>query len=603
MAGFLGFIQIDGAPLPEIEYRTGWEAAYRERGYFVEPYLSPNRDLCISHLHRSFPNPRLQPVASADGRFLLFLDGELFNEDLDLTDQPGSVLQAYLREGEALFSRLNGFFALALIEPEKHRLQLVTDRTASVPIFYLRRGNLLAFSPEIQPLLSLDNSPPKINPTALSNFLSSGSILEGKSLIGDIEILRPGQVLTVSGSQVRMDFYWQFFYAEKRDERDSRDLQEDLYQLMLRAVERQTKDNLPAAVTLSGGYDSRSILGCMRRLYPERDIRTVTWGEDQFLADSDAVVAERTARHYGTKHIFYTLRAAALPTHFREFVRETEGRVDAAGNYPESLHIFKRIRDELGVQILIRGNELFGARSKVTRDRQAWFTGFIPDLTTLPYSYSCLRPEIRRVLADLGCQQMQRLYRELPYDDPIDRKDHLFIAQRWPGYQSPLTQLKQRVIQERNPYLDNDLMDFVSRLPARYRTWKNLYVATVQQKMPEFRHLGASSVISLIDWDARLRKDRALQSFVQEILLERKNGFDSLMDRPRLVEFLEQAFKPKKTNRRSLGQRAQRRWRRRLDRFELEASLEIFRLMIVKIWADEFMKGEFPLESGGSRRR
>jgi len=76
-----------------------------------------------------------------------------------------------------------------------------------------------------------------------------------------------------------------------------------------------------------------------------------------------------------------------------------------------------------------------------------------------------------------------------------------------------------------------------------------------------------------------------------------------LMDRSRLAEFLEQAFKPKKTNRRSLGQRVLRRWRRRLDHFELEASLEIFRLMIIKIWADEFMKGEFPLESGGSRSR
>ena len=249
--------------------------------------------------------------------------------------------------------------------------------------------------------------------------------------------------------------------------------------------------------------------------------------------------------------------------------------------------------------MLIRGNEPFGVRDKVSRERQAWFTAFIPDLTTMPKSYYCLRPGIRRALADLGYQQMQRLYRELPYDDPVDRKDHLFLTQRWPGYQSPLTQLKRRVIEERNPYLDNALIDFVSRLPSRYRIWKNLYVATVQQKMPELRELGASRVISLIDWEARLTKDRALQNFVLEILLEKKNGFDALLDRSRLMEFLEQAFRPKKATRRSLKQRALRRLRRRLDRFELEVSLEIFRLMIVKIWAEEFLRGEFVLGSGG----
>ena len=603
MAGFIGLMRLDGAPLSEEFCSRFFQVALDSKSYCLDRYVSPQQSLSLLRLHRGILNPGHQPVSSPDGSLQLFLAGEIYNEDLDRTNQPASLLQAYLREGESLWKRLNGSYALALIEPSLKRLRLIADRTASVPIYYKQTPQLLAFSPEIRPLLALDTAIPKINPTALSNFLSSGCILEGQSLVGDIKILRPGQVLTVDASQVRLDFYWQFFYATERDPRDPRDLQEELFQLMLRAVERQTKDNIPSAVTLSGGYDSRSILGCMRRLYPEREIQTVTWGENPFLADSDAVVSERTARHYGTKHFFCTLRAAALPTHFRDFVRASEGRVDAAGNYPESLHIFKRIRDELGVQMLLRGNELFGVRSKVSRERQAWFTAFIPDLTTLPYSYSYLKPEVQRDLADLGYQQMRRLYCELPYDDAVDRKDHLFIAQRWPGYQSPLTQLKRRVIEERNPYIDNDLMEFVSRLPSKYRVWKNLYVETVQQKMPELHRLGASKVISLIDWDARLTKDRALQNFVKEILLEKKNDFDALIDRSRLVEFVERAFKPRKTNRRSLRQRALRRLRRRLDRFELEVSLEIFRLMIVKIWADEFLNGEFVLGSGGHKER
>jgi asparagine synthetase B (glutamine-hydrolysing) len=596
MAEIAGLMRLDGAPLNVNLRRSFFAECFGKDHPAKNHYESEDGSFiflreCGTRLQASAP-----PARSPNNGALLYLAGEVFNEDLDLADPSPAILAAYEQEGDSLWRRLNGSYLLVLLEPAIGRYRIVTDRTASLTVFYRQNRNLLAFSSDLKPLLRLEGFSTGINATALTNFLTSGSILEGKSLLSDIECLRPGQVLTVEDSRVQIETYWSFSYSAQRVQKDPRRLEEELFALMMQAVARQTRDSRPLAVTLSGGYDSRSILACMRRLYPEREIHTVTWGEDAHRADSDAVIAQRTAQYYKTKHFFYPLRASALPFYFRDFVKTSEGRVDAAGNYPESLRIFEQIWKDLGVRILVRGNELFGARNKVSRERQAWFTAFIPDLTTLPYSYSCLKPEIRGRLADLGYQQMRRLYQELPYDDPIDRKDHLFIAQRWPGYQSPLTQLKRRIIEERNPYLDNDLMDFVSRLPGRYRTWKNLYVSTVQHQMPEFAQLGASQVISLIDWDAKLRTDRALQDFVREVLVERRNGFDELIDGGRLQQFLDKAFAPIKPNRRSLPNRIRRRIRKRLDRFELETSLEIFRLMIIKIWADEFLQGEFKLD-------
>jgi len=595
MMGMVGLVRLSGAPLEDRQVDFCLAAGGEDRDT-LDRFLARDRDILVARFHQGVVNPQPQPVQSKDGRLLLFLDGEVYNEDLDGENQAAAILEAYLAEGSDLFRRLNGSFLLVLVDPRYHRVMVVSDRTASLGVFFVQIGDLFAFSADMRPLLKLMKYTPRVDSLAVTNFLSSGSILEGRSLVQELQALRQARVLTVENNGFHVRPYLEFAYTVERDHRDPRILEDELYDLMLQAVRRQTRDSVPFAVTLSGGYDSRSILACMRTLYPDRPLTTVTWGADESVPGSDVEVARRFSEALRTSHSFYPLKAEALPDHFAAFVRASEGRVDAAGNYPESLRLLDRIRQELGVGLLFRGNELFGARARVFREKQAVYTGFIPDLSILPGSYWYLKPAIRKRLLELGADQMRRLYRACPYTDPIDCKDHLFVHQRWLGYQSPLTQLKRRVLEERNPYLDNDLVDFVSHLPSHLRVWKNLYATTNRHKIPEFEQTGMAQVISLVNWEDRFRTDPALQAFTRRILLEERNGVDDLFDRRQLELFLERAFRPVTINRRSLWRRAKRKIQRRLDHYELETDLELFRLMILKVWAGEFLQGNFDLD-------
>jgi hypothetical protein len=71
---------------------------------------------------------------------------------------------------------------------------------------------------------------------------------------------------------------------------------------------------------------------------------------------------------------------------------------------------------------------------------------------------------------------------------------------------------------------------------------------------------------------------------------------DELIDRSQLEHYLEWAFRPIEINRRSLKRRLRRKIRQRLDRYDLEVSLELFRLMMLKVWADQFLQGNFDLD-------
>ena len=544
-----------------------------------------------------------QPAVSADGRLIIFLNGELYNDDLIEKDQAQAVLNAYLSEGEELFVRLNGTYALLLIEPSAQRLRLICDRSASQPIFYLKTGDHLAFSTRLKPLTCLPHWNPRISGPALASFLSSGYLVQGQTLWNGVAQLGPGQMLILDSTGVKVRQYWDFTLSSHVRVGDEGAYSEELSRLLLHSVERRSRDGDQLGVLLSGGYDSRAIAGSMRRVWPDRVLQTITWGEDAEKPGSDALIAAQLAEHIGAKHTFFNLNASALPDHFRSFVRLDEGRTDAVGNYPESLSIFERIQAELGLGILLRGDECFGWKEDVGRDSEMLHSLEIHELSKLTDSYTYLDSGIRRTLVEVDQRQIRGLLAASPYLELHDRKDYLYFTQRLWGYLNPLTQLKQVEMDLRNPFLDNEILDFIGLLPMKLRLGKTLFKATVERLFPEFKTFDFAKQSSLIDWDQRLGSDSGLQNYIRTILLKQKNGFDEIINRRKLERFLERAFATAASRDRQevrkpkVWRRMKRKMLRRQGYYELSPCTQIFRLMILKIWTDEFMNGDFDLSS------
>jgi len=542
-----------------------------------------------------------QPAVSTEGRGIIFLNGELYNDDLIKENQAQALLNAYLAEGEELFVRLNGTYALLLIEPSAQRLRLICDRSASQPIFYLKTADHFAFSTRLKPLAGLPHWKPKISRPALASFLSSGYLPQGQVLWDGVAQLGPGQMLMLDSTGIKVRQYWDFTLSSHAQVGDEAAYSEELARLLQRSVGRRSRGNDRLGVLLSGGYDSRAIAGSMKRLWPDRPLQTITWGEDADRPGSDALIAQQLAGHVGAKHTFFKLDGSALPDHFRSFVRLDEGRTDAVGNYPESLRIFERIREDLGLEVLMRGDECFGWKEDVWRNSDMLHSLEIHELAKLTDSYTYLESRIRRTLEEVDRQQIQRLLAASPYAELHDRKDYLYFTQRLWGYLNPLTQLKQVEVNLRNPFLDNEILDFIGLLPMRLRLGKTLFKATVERLFPEFQTFDFAKQSSLIDWDQRLGSDLGLQAYIRAVLLEQKNGFDEIINPSKLEWFLERAFATAASRDRqeirkpNVWRRMRRRMLRRQGHFELSPCTQIFRLMILKIWVDEYMNGDFAL--------
>ena len=535
----------------------------------------------------------IPPTVSGDEEGSAYLFGEIYDDNGPKADPTLGLLAAYRREGDEFLGRLNGQFALMFLENRPRRFSLICDRTASTPIFYANPAGRLLFASTLRELIDLIGSPRKISLPALASFLACGFFCNGLTLIEGARLLAPGQMLVAEGSKIQVHTYWEYGFGAERDVRSERLLQEELYELLLQAIARRTKENDRFGIMLSGGYDSRALLACVRRLRPAADLHTVTWGEAEGRPHSDAEIARTIALKAGAAHSFFKLSASALPDHFRDYVRLSEGRTDAVGNYPEGLTILERCRDSSSLAYLLRGDECFGD-DPVANEAEALHGLSLHRLDDLSCCFDYVKIPILRALREVSAEQIRQILQSCPPGELYDRRDYLGYRQYLFGYLNPLNQLKQRAIAVRNPHLDNDIVNFINRLPSSLRLGKAFFRQTVERMMPEVCRIEFARRSSMINWNARLQTDSRLQAYVRRVLLTDRHAFDDLIDHRLLGEFLQGAFSPSSWNR-SWLHRTRKRWERMKGQFALDPASQVFRLMILKIWTDEFMSGHFEL--------
>ncbi|TDM20498.1 asparagine synthetase B family protein, partial [Macrococcoides canis] len=106
-----------------------------------------------------------QPMASADGRYVMAYNGEVYNfatlraelEPLGHTFRGHSdtevLLAAILQWGvEDTLQRANGMFAIALWDRQEQCLWLARDRVGKKPLYYGWAGDALVFGSELKAL-------------------------------------------------------------------------------------------------------------------------------------------------------------------------------------------------------------------------------------------------------------------------------------------------------------------------------------------------------------------------------------------------------------------------------------------------------------------
>lgn len=151
-----------------------------------------------------------QPVHSDCGRYLVMLNGEIYNY-VDLAVKLGCSKSEILKNVsdtkvcceviskwgvDRFFSEVDGMFSLAIIDLLKCQLILVRDPCGQKPLFYSLRGSGVVFSSDSRGLARVD-SLGSWDLTSIQSFLALGYTVPGTSMFKDIFEVMPGVIQTV----------------------------------------------------------------------------------------------------------------------------------------------------------------------------------------------------------------------------------------------------------------------------------------------------------------------------------------------------------------------------------------------------------------------
>lgn len=343
-----------------------------------------------------------QPMSTPDENIWIVFNGEVYNfqTEREILVKAGYtfksatdtevVLRMYEHYGDDFLLRLRGMFTLAIYDRIHNRLLIARDHLGIKPLLYTQVGERLIFASELKALLATDLVQREINPDALRQLLTYGSVTQPNTMLSNVFMLLPAHRMIIENGQQRIERYWSLG-VNRRPELNHASYEEQttvLLQELETCVQLQMVSDVPLGAFLSGGTDSSILVALMARIAGKR-IKTFSVG---FEADGhtfdERSIAQRTADFVGTDHTDVLITAEDARNHIEHIAYGLDQpSIDGVNTY------FVSMAARRGMTVAISGtggDELFAG--------YPWFWQMAAVQPPSPIQY--LRGTMSRMLPD-----------------------------------------------------------------------------------------------------------------------------------------------------------------------------------------------------------
>jgi asparagine synthase (glutamine-hydrolysing) len=517
MCGIAGFLNLSGEAASPVLLKRMTDAIRHRgpdgEGSFVDGAFGlGHRRLAVIDLSSAGH----QPMLSADGRFVLSYNGEVYNfqelraelqslgHDFRSRTDSEVVLAAWIAWGPESLNRLNGMFAFAVWDRVTKEVVLARDRYGVKPLYYAAWPETFLFASEPKAMLRHPAMRAELDREALLEYLTFQNFFTDRTLFRHVRLVPPGCWLTFDADQGRSIIrrYWDYAFQEPSKSEPEEAYIRELDRLFRQAVTRQLVSDVPVAAYLSGGMDSGSIAAVASRQIP--DMKTFTVGFDLHsasgleLALDERDQAERLSYLFQTEQYEMVLKAGDME---RVLPRMTwhldEPRVGQS--YPN--FYAAQLASKFGKVVLAGtgGDELFGGypwryyRAVVNDDFDhyvAKYYAYWQRLASDDERRALFQPiwkDVEKVKTDdIFREVFARPMRELTR--PEDYINHsLYLEAK--TFLHGLLVVDDKLgmahgIETRVPFLDNDLVDFAMQVPVSLKLGKLGEVVRLNENEP-----------------------------------------------------------------------------------------------------------------------
>lgn len=508
-----------------------------DEGFYVNTTRDGTYSIGLGHRRLSIIDLSTghQPMGNEDGSIQIVFNGEIYNY-IELrqellarghrfaTDSDTEVIvHAYEEFGESCVERFRGMFAFSIWDRNREKLFLARDHFGKKPLFFCEFNGQLLFASEIKSILTYPGVSIEVNRDAVWDYLAYRYVPGPATLFSGIRKLAPGSyALWEKGQLQERRYYIPPDQASISNPRLSGNLEGAFLDLLDEAVSIRMVSDVPFGAFLSGGIDSSAIVAMMAR-HSSLPVKTFSVGFTE-SGYSELDYARVVAKQFSTHH--HELMVSS--DHLMDELPTLVGYRDAPASEPADIPIYLLSKEaSCSVKMVLTGegaDEFLGGYNKHVFERYVAPYQQIPALLrqsfieplvqSLPYRFSKVKtailnlglenPEERLPHWFGGLTNMERdkLVKFRPVTQVMGNKVQFdtssqnsalrrilyFDQTSW--LPDNLLERGDRMtmaasIESRMPFMDKELVSFISTLPDHYRVRKSILRKAMQQLLPK----------------------------------------------------------------------------------------------------------------------
>ncbi|MDP2848547.1 MAG: asparagine synthase (glutamine-hydrolyzing) [Humidesulfovibrio sp.] len=249
--------------------------------------------------------------------------GHAFRTDHSDTE---TIVHLYEERGADWASQANGMFAVAIWDTPRKRLVLARDRVGKKPLYYAVAGGEIIFASELKCLLLHPGIRRDMDPAALFQYLGMKNVSAPQSIFSAVRQLPAGHSLVWENGEARVRPYWRADFSPLPEPPSLEEAATEVRRLLTDAVRLRMDCDVPYGAYLSGGVDSSAVTALMARLHGQ-PVKTFCLGyaddaTGQFAGKAqDIHYAREMSQRLGTEHHELIIDAAFFADKMPEIVR------------------------------------------------------------------------------------------------------------------------------------------------------------------------------------------------------------------------------------------------------------------------------------------
>ncbi len=326
-----------------------------------------------------------QPMTTADGRYTITFNGEIFNHvelraeladrgcRFRTTSDTEVILHAYAEHGPDCVRTMNGQWAFAVWDARDRVLFLSRDRLGVRPLYWTRTKDTFLFSSEVKSLFTWPDLRRAIDLVALDEIFTFWHALPPRTVFEGVSELPPGCSMILRDGNVRELRHFELGYDvddASPDEAFFASLRETLVES---AHPRLVRSDVPVGAYLSGGLDSSIITAIVAKMTDQPlETFSVTFQSAEF---DESAFQKQVVDYLGVKHRAVPCRSEDIGRVFPDVVWHAETPMIRTA--PAPMFLLSKLVRESGYKVVLTGegsDELLGGYDifKEAKVRRFW---------------------------------------------------------------------------------------------------------------------------------------------------------------------------------------------------------------------------------------